>query len=145
MQKYQCSEIEDLVCKHAANPEMICPKCPKFILVEVTEDKNITGEIERADRYNSGKPKWSLVHFESLLPLVQVLEYGAVKYAPRNWMKPMPPEEILESMQRHLAKLFDGEQYDEESKLLHIGHIMCNAMFYTYQKQQERLCQKTKF
>src|SRR4051812_1544114 len=32
-------------------------------------------------RYNQGKPKWSLVDFKSILPLVSVLEYGAHKYS----------------------------------------------------------------
>lgn len=86
----------------------------------------------RADRFNEGKPKWSLVHFDSLIPMIRVLEFGANKYAPNNWMKPMDTKEILESMQRHLAALFDGEIYDKESGISHMGHIQCNAMFYNY-------------
>ena len=37
--------------------------------------------METGTRYNQGKPKWSLVHFKSLEPLVRVLEYGAHKYS----------------------------------------------------------------
>lgn len=83
-------------------------------------------------RYNEGKPKWSLVHFKSLEPLVRVLMYGADKYALDNWKKGLPKKEILDSMQRHMAALIDGQDTDEESGLPHIGHIMCNAMFYSY-------------
>ena len=83
-------------------------------------------------RYNEGKRKWSLVHFKSLEPMIEVLEYGATKYAPKNWQKGLEKDEILESLQRHVAKLFDGEEIDQESGLHHIGHIMCNAMFYSY-------------
>lgn len=89
-------------------------------------------EFDKALRYNKGKPKWSYVHFKSLEPLVRVLEYGALKYAPYNWKKEMPLDEILDSMQRHLAALIDGEEFDQESELHHIGHIMANAMFYQY-------------
>jgi hypothetical protein len=92
---------------------------------------------EKAARYNAGKPKWSLVHFESLVPMIRVLEYGCIKYAPFNWQKPMDLMEILESMQRHLAALFDGEICDKESGVSHMGHIQCNAMFYNYHKQKE--------
>ena len=53
-------------------------------------------EADRALRYNEGKPKWSLVHYESLIPMIRVLEFGALKYAPKNWMKPMDTTEILE-------------------------------------------------
>jgi hypothetical protein len=86
----------------------------------------------QALRHNEGKLKWGLVHFKSLHPLVRVLEFGASKYAPHNWKKGLNKVEILESMQRHLAALIDGEEFDPESGLPHIGHIQCNAMFYQY-------------
>ena len=89
-------------------------------------------EENKGLRYNEGKRKWSLVHFRSLEPMIEVLEYGANKYAPKNWQKGLDKSEILESLQRHVAKLFDGEDIDQESGLHHIGHIMCNAMFYSY-------------
>lgn len=83
-------------------------------------------------RFNSGKPRWSLVHYKSLEPMIRVLEYGAEKYDDFNWAKGLVPREILECMQRHLAALMDGEELDKESQLYHIGHVMCNAMFYSY-------------
>ena len=83
-------------------------------------------------RYNTGKRKWSLVHFQSLEPMIEVLEFGAKKYEPYNWQKGLDQKEVLESLQRHVAKLFDGEEIDSESGIHHIGHIMCNAMFYSY-------------
>lgn len=88
--------------------------------------------MEKALRYNTGKLRWTLVHFDSLAPLVKVMEYGAVKYAPENWKKGLNKKEILESLTRHLFALIDGEKYDQESGLEHIGHIMANAMFYSY-------------
>ena len=87
---------------------------------------------EKGLRYNEGKRKWSLVHFQSLELMIEVLEYGATKYAPKNWQKGLDKAEILESLQRHVCKLFDGEEIDTESGIHHIGHIMCNAMFYSY-------------
>ncbi len=88
--------------------------------------------MKSALRFNEGKPKWTLVHFNSLVPLVRVLEYGAKKYAPYNWQNPMSRMDILDSMQRHMAKLIDGEENDEESGLPHVGHILANAMFYSF-------------
>lgn len=89
-------------------------------------------EENKALRYNEGKARWSLVHFQSLLPMVKVLEFGATKYAVDNWKKEMPKETILNSMFRHVTALMDGEENDPESKLHHIGHIMCNCMFYAF-------------
>ena len=89
-------------------------------------------ENKKADRFNDGKLKWSLVHFESLNPMVKVLEFGAQKYSADNWKKGLDKKEILESMMRHLTALMDGQEKDPESGLHHIGHIQCNAMFYSY-------------
>lgn len=118
----------------------------------------------KALRYNQNKPQWSLVHYKSLLPMIEVLEYGARKYSvyqnsttgqfknypelteeeldsgnwevftsgKDNWKLDMELKPILESMQRHLAALLDGETYDSESGLSHMGHIQCNALFYNY-------------
>jgi hypothetical protein len=83
-------------------------------------------------RFNSGKLRWGLMHYKSMEPLVRVLMFGAEKYDDNNWMKGLNKREILECMQRHLAALLDGENMDKESGLPHIGHIMCNAMFYSY-------------
>ncbi len=93
-----------------------------------------------ATRRNDGKPQWSLVVQWTLIPMVKVLEFGAAKYAPNNWKLPLNREETLESIKRHLDALFDGQEYDEKtsktdmshSGLHHIGHIMCNCMFYMY-------------
>lgn len=86
----------------------------------------------QALRYNEWKPKWHLVHFPSLEPLVKVLEFGAKKYEEKNWMKPMDKKQILDSMIRHLVRLMEDEELDSESWLPHIGHIMANCMFYSY-------------
>jgi hypothetical protein len=93
---------------------------------------------DHALRYNEGKPKWSLVHFPSLEPMVRVLEYGAAKYSTPeesgidNWKKPMDKKQILESAMRHLIRLMEDEELDSESHLPHVGHLMCNLLFYSY-------------
>jgi hypothetical protein len=87
---------------------------------------------DKALRYNKDKRRWSLVHYKSIEPMVEVLEFGARKYSDNNWMKGLDKKEILESLQRHLAAMMDGETHDPESGLPHIGHLMCNAMFYSY-------------
>lgn len=39
------------------------------------------------DRFNEGKPRWSLVPQSALIPMVRVLEFGAKKYGDYNWAK----------------------------------------------------------
>lgn len=55
-----------------------------------------------------------------------------------NWKKGLDKTEILESLYRHLIKLMAGQELDDETKLHHIGHIMSNAMFYSYFDRLEK-------
>ena len=86
----------------------------------------------KAERHNEGKIKWSLVPFRALEPMVQVLMFGAKKYSPDNWKKGMKYTIIYDSMQRHLTSFMEGEENDSESKLHHVGHILCNALFLSW-------------
>lgn len=138
---YMCENliiIDDSIIKDQPLPEIDEKVKPTHIIVGDTfKNKDDSQLQEKAMRFNGGKPQWSLVHFKSLEPMIRVLEFGALKYAPRNWQKPMDITQILESMQRHLAALFDGEEVDNESGISHMGHIMCNAMFYNYHKSTQ--------
>ena len=84
------------------------------------------------DRFNEGKIKWSLVSWKALEPMIRVLEHGCIKYDAHNWKKGLKYTEICESLQRHTNAFIDGEDDDPESKINHVGHIMCNAMFLSY-------------
>ena len=84
------------------------------------------------DRFNNRKLKWSLVSWKALEPMVEVLMFGAKKYDSWNWAKGLKYTEICESLQRHLNAFIQGEDDDQESKLSHVGHILCNAMFLSY-------------
>lgn len=100
-------------------------------------------------RYNTGKLKWSLVHWKSLEPMVLVLTFGTKKYAPYNWTKGLKVSEIIESLLRHVFALLEGEDNDKESKLPHVGHILCNAMFLSFmlmfrKDMDDRFKQETK-
>ena len=93
------------------------------------EDYNEGGQ---ALRYNKGKKQWALVDFKSLEPMVEVLEFGAQKYAKWNWAKGMPVTQVSESLLRHMFAFLSGEDKDPESGIDHLGHVMCNAMFLSY-------------
>lgn len=89
--------------------------------------------MDEASRDNAGKPEWDLVDFEALEPMVRVLEFGAKKYAKDNWKKGgklSTSAMIMASLLRHTYAILKGELRDKESGELHIGHIMCNAMFW---------------
>lgn len=88
--------------------------------------------MNEGSRYNEGKLKWSLISWKALEPMVEVLMFGANKYDNWNWTKGLKYTEICESLQRHLYAFLEGEDNDKESKLKHVSHILCNAMFLSY-------------
>jgi hypothetical protein len=94
-------------------------------------------------RKNQNKLNWSLIDYKSLTPMVEVLQFGVVKYTHvdengktitgrDNWKLGLKQTELQDSMMRHLVAIMSGEEIDPESGLPHIGHLMCNAMFYSY-------------
>ena len=90
------------------------------------------------DRFNEGKPRWSLVPQSALIPMVRVLEFGAKKYGDYNWVKGLSIRETCESLKRHLDAFMEGEDDDPESKLSHIGHIQCNALFLSWMMENRK-------
>jgi uncharacterized HAD superfamily protein len=82
-------------------------------------------------RFNEGKLRYDLVHPFAHEEMVKVLTMGANKYEPRNWEKGMLWSNVISSLKRHLAAIEKGEDFDNESGLLHASHLACNAHFLT--------------
>lgn len=82
-------------------------------------------------RFNAGKAKISMMveAKHAMEGCASVLEFGAKKYARGNWHKGLKHTEIADSMLRHLSSYLSGEDTDPESGLLHVDHILCNAVF----------------
>jgi len=76
------------------------------------------------------KPQMHLLPWQELEEVVRVLEFGAQKYAPGNWMHvPDGRLRYLNAVLRHAADIAKGNRYDSESKLLVAGHLACSALF----------------
>jgi hypothetical protein len=80
-------------------------------------------------RFNAGKSLWRLIPWDGLELGLKVLEFGAQKYAAFNWEKGLSWSETAESLLRHTQKWIRREELDPESKISHVGHILCNALF----------------
>lgn len=80
-------------------------------------------------RFNTGKPRYDLLHPVAQAGIVRVLTKGAEKYAERNWEAGMKWSNVISSLKRHLAAIERGEDYDPETGELHIDHVQCNAHF----------------
>jgi len=89
-------------------------------------------------RENKGKPKYSLLDFNSFEDAVKILEQGIEKYGRDNWKKGLKQSEIADSLMRHLFAFLSGEDNDKESGHPHTGHIICNAMFLSYMHKNRK-------
>ena len=62
--------------------------------------------------------------------VLAVLEFGAQKYAPGNWLKVSEPHErYTNAALRHLVARIEGEVRDPESGLPHLAHAVCSLLF----------------
>jgi hypothetical protein len=64
--------------------------------------------------------------------VITVWEAGEKKYAAYNWMKGMPWTEVLNSAQRHVIHMFNGNQIDNETGEHHAAHFICNCMMLVH-------------
>lgn len=84
-------------------------------------------------KYDTGKMLFRPLTRGLALPLrlvAAVLTYGAQKYAEDSWQTVPDGERRYEdALDRHINAWKAGEDFDEESGLLHLGHIACNALF----------------
>lgn len=88
------------------------------------------GIIDQGDRRkNSGKPPMHLLPWDALAMVAWVLQFGACKYAARNWEKGLSWTDCIRAIAAHSGKLLCGEWYDDESACPHVAHIACNALF----------------
>ena len=83
------------------------------------------------------KPIWSLVDYESIEDMIQILEFGLTKYDQDFWKDNYDRTSYLNSMQRHLAEMFKGNEFDQESGLPHAAHLMARCMFYLHHLRKE--------
>lgn len=83
-------------------------------------------EFKKADE---GKPRWSLIPWDSLLGILQVMEFGADKYGADNWVQGADWSRYFDAMQRHLLAWWMGEKADPETGRSHLHHAGCCLLF----------------
>lgn len=109
--------------------------------------KNLTSEQVIADtktgvnpgqavKYDQGKPRMDLIPPEALRGISEVLTFGADKYAARNWEQGSDWGRFTAALLRHFTAWMGGEDYDQETGLNHLKHVLCNAAFLlTFQER----------
>lgn len=80
-------------------------------------------------RFDNGKNKLDLLPMDAIWEVGKVFTMGEAKYGRNNWEIGMPWSKCFGPLMRHTVKFWSGEDFDEESKLLHSAHIATNALF----------------
>lgn len=89
------------------------------------KDKNLNNEEGKKNDF--GKLDYSLVSKNSMDAISSALMYGAAKYQRYQYLSGFPYCRLLAALGRHLHQLQSGEDYDPESGLHHMAHIMANG------------------
>lgn len=86
---------------------------------------------------DNGKARWDLLPWRQVQSAVDVLTFGAKKYADNNWQKvENPRERYFAAAQRHIADWRGGEKNDPESGLPHLAHAVCCLIFMMWFDEQ---------
>lgn len=90
----------------------------------------MSNEPKTGRKDDAAKPMWDLLPYGEVEKIVEVLTFGAKKYAPDNWKKvPDAQRRYFAAMMRHLTAHQRGEDNDPESGLSHLAHAGCCLLF----------------
>lgn len=95
--------------------------------------------LDQTNKADKGKVRMDLLLSgmpDALEHVAAVLTYGAEKYEEHGWRK-VDPKRYRDAKGRHILAQAKGEDYDDESGLLHAAHEVCNAMFNLQMKIEE--------
>lgn len=86
-------------------------------------------------KYDQGKRGWALLPFDAVAKIVDVLDYGAGKYAPRNWERGMDWDRVFSALIRHLTDWWEkvdkgrGPGRDSDTGFSDLWHAGCCILF----------------
>ncbi len=107
--------------------------CPATMSLDEAKHR-IRDQQIKADE---GKLRLELIPMSAIRSLGRVLTYGAKKYSDNSWQR-VERERYVGAIMRHLmAYIDDPLGVDEESGLLHIEHVLCNAAFLNDMAKRE--------
>ena len=89
-------------------------------------------------KFDTNKPRMSLLPKGALNAVIRVLEFGASKYQADNWKHvPEAKTRYYDAMQRHIDAWWHGEQKDPETGEHHLAHAICCGMFLWWFDSQQ--------
>lgn len=84
----------------------------------------------KGTKHDSDKVRYSLLPKGVLEKVLNVLEFGATKYAVENWKEvPNARTRYYDAAMRHIQAWYYGETKDPETGESHLAHAICCLMF----------------
>tara|TARA_R110000868_G_scaffold7545_1_gene40623 strand:- start:998 stop:1273 length:276 start_codon:yes stop_codon:yes gene_type:complete len=81
-------------------------------------------------KYDTDKRDFTLLPWDSVEQIVQVLEFGAQKYSRDNWRYVEDAKHrYTKAALRHMIAYTKGEVDDPESGMPHLAHLGCCLLF----------------
>lgn len=81
-------------------------------------------------KHDTKKAPYDLLPWDAIEEVVKVLQFGAEKYAARNWEKGISYSRLFAAAQRHLTAFFqNGKDTDPETNLHTLAHAACEVLF----------------
>lgn len=87
-------------------------------------------------KLDQGKVRMDLLPPELLFGVATILEFGANKYAARNWEKGMDWGRVFGALMRHMWAWWRGEKNDPETGYSHLWHAATNIAFLIAYEQR---------
>lgn len=116
------------------------------IIFGITPEQNdkvplVVGVGQAGIKFDENKLRFDLVPPEALQEIISVLNYGATKYAARNWENGIKYGRIFAALMRHMWTWWSGEEKDQESGLSHLAHAGCCIFFLIAHTKRQHLLQ----
>ena len=86
---------------------------------------------------DQGKLPYHLLPPELMEGVATVLDFGAKKYAPRNWEMGMAWSRPFSALMRHMWAWWRGEKADPETGYSHLWHAGCCLAFLIAYEQRK--------
>lgn len=82
------------------------------------------------EKHDAGKPRYDLMPVDAERMVIDVLTYGAMKYAPENWRHVEDAHaRYYAAARRHMEAWRSGELSDSETDCHHLAHAICCLLF----------------
>lgn len=94
-----------------------------------------TTDFKIGIKHDNGKLPWHLLPWRPIEMIVEVLQFGKIKYTEDGWKSVEDAERrYYSAMMRHIVADKEGEPFDPESGLPHLAHAACSLVFLMWFK-----------